>query len=45
MKTMKFFKFNPINLFHGFKIQSRIENEKYLREHPEVKLLISDFLK
>jgi hypothetical protein len=32
-------------IFVVTKIQSRIENEKYLREHPEIKLLISDFLK
>ena len=27
------------------KIQSRFENEKYLRSHPEIKLLMQDFLK
>lgn len=27
------------------KIELRIENEKYLREHPEISLLINDFLK
>ncbi|CAF0728297.1 unnamed protein product [Brachionus calyciflorus] len=27
------------------KIDQRIENEKYLREHPEITLLINDFLK
>ncbi|KAL4228023.1 RIIa domain-containing protein 1 [Mactra antiquata] len=27
-----------------FKIKTRIENEKYLREHPEVECLISGFL-
>uniref|UniRef100_W5ML31 Regulatory subunit of type II PKA R-subunit domain containing 1 n=1 Tax=Lepisosteus oculatus TaxID=7918 RepID=W5ML31_LEPOC len=28
-----------------FKIKTRIENEKYLRSHPEVDLLLSDFLR
>ncbi|XP_026172390.1 RIIa domain-containing protein 1 [Mastacembelus armatus] len=28
-----------------FKIKTRIENEKYLRSHPEVEILISDFLR
>ncbi|XP_071385305.1 RIIa domain-containing protein 1 [Centroberyx affinis] len=27
-----------------FKIKTRIDNEKYLRSHPEVEILISDFL-
>ena len=27
------------------KIDLRIENERYLREHPEITLLINDFLK
>ncbi|XP_013783026.1 RIIa domain-containing protein 1-like [Limulus polyphemus] len=27
------------------KIQKKIENEKYLRDHPEVRLIISRFLK
>uniref|UniRef100_A0AAY4B575 RIIa domain-containing protein 1 n=1 Tax=Denticeps clupeoides TaxID=299321 RepID=A0AAY4B575_9TELE len=28
-----------------FKVQTRIANEKYLREHPEVDVLLSDFLR
>ncbi|XP_041799144.1 RIIa domain-containing protein 1 [Chelmon rostratus] len=28
-----------------FKIQTRIDNEKYLRSHPEVKVLIGDFMR
>uniref|UniRef100_A0A3B4Z4Z4 RIIa domain-containing protein n=1 Tax=Stegastes partitus TaxID=144197 RepID=A0A3B4Z4Z4_9TELE len=28
-----------------FKIKTRIDNEKYLRSHPEVELLIGDFLR
>ncbi|XP_056619011.1 RIIa domain-containing protein 1 [Triplophysa dalaica] len=28
-----------------FKIKTRISNEKYLRSHPEVDLLLSDFLR
>ncbi|XP_023117627.1 RIIa domain-containing protein 1 [Amphiprion ocellaris] len=28
-----------------FKIKTRIENEKYLRSHPEVEVLIGDFLR
>ncbi|XP_031644157.1 RIIa domain-containing protein 1 isoform X2 [Oncorhynchus kisutch] len=28
-----------------FKINTRINNEKYLREHPETEALISDFLR
>ncbi|XP_038833393.1 RIIa domain-containing protein 1-like [Salvelinus namaycush] len=28
-----------------FKINTRINNEKYLREHPETEVLISDFLR
>ncbi|XP_034030688.1 RIIa domain-containing protein 1 [Thalassophryne amazonica] len=28
-----------------FKIQTRVDNEKYLRSHPEVELLIGDFLR
>ncbi|KAM9488967.1 RIIa domain-containing protein 1 [Clarias gariepinus] len=27
-----------------FKIKTRIANEKYLRAHPEVEMLLSDFL-
>ena len=27
------------------KIQLRVDNEKYLREHPEVNTLVQDFLK
>uniref|UniRef100_A0A3P8ZLN1 RIIa domain-containing protein n=1 Tax=Esox lucius TaxID=8010 RepID=A0A3P8ZLN1_ESOLU len=27
-----------------FKVKTRIDNEKYLRAHPEVELLISNFL-
>ena len=29
----------------NFKIQLRIENEKYLRSHPELSIIIKDFLK
>ncbi|XP_049439738.1 RIIa domain-containing protein 1 [Epinephelus fuscoguttatus] len=28
-----------------FKIKTRIDNEKYLRSHPEVEVLIGDFLR
>ncbi|XP_056331913.1 RIIa domain-containing protein 1-like [Danio aesculapii] len=28
-----------------FKIKTRIANEKYLRSHPEVEMLLSDFLR
>uniref|UniRef100_A0A667YQB4 RIIa domain-containing protein 1 n=1 Tax=Myripristis murdjan TaxID=586833 RepID=A0A667YQB4_9TELE len=28
-----------------FKIKTRIDNEKYLRSHPEVEILINDFLR
>ncbi|KAJ8354714.1 hypothetical protein SKAU_G00222810 [Synaphobranchus kaupii] len=28
-----------------FKINTRIANEKYLRSHPEVEMLLSDFLR
>lgn len=28
-----------------FKINTRISNERYLRSHPEVELLVSDFLR
>ncbi|XP_053182957.1 RIIa domain-containing protein 1 [Scomber japonicus] len=28
-----------------FKIKTRVENEKYLRSHPEVEVLIGDFLR
>ncbi|XP_056142518.1 RIIa domain-containing protein 1 [Lampris incognitus] len=28
-----------------FKIKTRIENEKYLRSHPEVEVLLSEFLR
>ncbi|XP_022621929.1 RIIa domain-containing protein 1 [Seriola dumerili] len=28
-----------------FKIKTRIDNEQYLRSHPEVELLIGDFLR
>ncbi|KAB5587104.1 hypothetical protein PHYPO_G00009070 [Pangasianodon hypophthalmus] len=28
-----------------FKIKTRIANEKYLRAHPEVEMLLSDFLR
>ncbi|XP_077066817.1 RIIa domain-containing protein 1 [Siphateles boraxobius] len=30
---------------HHFKIKTRIANEKYLRSHPEVEMLLSDFLR
>ncbi|KAJ8290028.1 hypothetical protein GJAV_G00007920 [Gymnothorax javanicus] len=30
---------------HQFKINTRIANEKYLRSHPEVDVLLSDFLR
>ncbi|KAK9960811.1 hypothetical protein ABG768_008646 [Culter alburnus] len=30
---------------HQFKIKTRIANEKYLRSHPEVEMLLSDFLR
>ncbi|XP_038567367.1 RIIa domain-containing protein 1 [Micropterus salmoides] len=28
-----------------FKIKTRVDNEKYLRSHPEVEVLISEFLR
>ncbi|CAG11885.1 unnamed protein product [Tetraodon nigroviridis] len=28
-----------------FKIKTRIDNERYLRSHPEVEIMISDFLR
>ncbi|KAM4600370.1 RIIa domain-containing protein 1 [Polymixia lowei] len=28
-----------------FKVKKKIDNEKYLRSHPEVEILISDFLR
>ncbi|XP_029308040.1 RIIa domain-containing protein 1 [Cottoperca gobio] len=28
-----------------FKIKTRIDNEKYLRSHPEVEVLVGDFLR
>ncbi|XP_062254338.1 RIIa domain-containing protein 1 [Platichthys flesus] len=28
-----------------FKIKARIENEKYLRSHPELEVLVGDFLR
>ncbi|XP_060937510.1 RIIa domain-containing protein 1 [Limanda limanda] len=28
-----------------FKIKTRIENEKYLRSHPEVEVLVAEFLR
>ncbi|XP_016357173.1 RIIa domain-containing protein 1 [Sinocyclocheilus anshuiensis] len=30
---------------HQFKVKTRIANEKYLRSHPEVEMLLSDFLR
>ncbi|XP_067304929.1 uncharacterized protein [Pseudorasbora parva] len=30
---------------HQFKIKTRIDNERYLRSHPDVELLLSDFLR
>uniref|UniRef100_A0A665UZU8 RIIa domain-containing protein n=1 Tax=Echeneis naucrates TaxID=173247 RepID=A0A665UZU8_ECHNA len=30
---------------HQFKVQTRIDNERYLRSHPEVDQLIGDFLR
>ncbi|XP_052435636.1 RIIa domain-containing protein 1 [Carassius gibelio] len=30
---------------HQFKVKTRIANEKYLRSHPEVEMLLRDFLR
>ncbi|XP_050987278.1 RIIa domain-containing protein 1-like isoform X2 [Labeo rohita] len=30
---------------HHFKVKTRVANEKYLRSHPEVEMLLSDFLR
>ncbi|XP_016115617.1 RIIa domain-containing protein 1 [Sinocyclocheilus grahami] len=30
---------------HQFKVKTRIANEQYLRSHPEVEMLLSDFLR
>ncbi|XP_067093654.1 RIIa domain-containing protein 1 [Osmerus mordax] len=32
-------------ILRQYKIKTRIDNEKYLRAHPEVELLMSDFLR
>jgi len=34
---------NEITIF-TFQVKTRIENERYLREHPEVECLVSGFL-
>ncbi len=33
------------NVFFFIQIQQRIDNEKYLRQHPEISLLVKDFFK
>ncbi|XP_051574761.1 RIIa domain-containing protein 1-like [Myxocyprinus asiaticus] len=36
---------DQLEKLHQFKIKTRIANEKYLRSHPEVEMLLSDFLR